>query len=78
MAQLRLRRDRDDVLRVVGDVPDDHYFSARWIADRIAAGEMTVTVTLTTADGPVEWELAGLEGEDGGRNPVSWHVRKGD
>jgi hypothetical protein len=77
MGRLTLRRSRDGELRVTGDVPDDHYFSAQWIADRLAAGEVEVTVTLNTADtDPITWDLVGLEGEDGDRNTVSWHVRK--
>ncbi|GAA0969772.1 hypothetical protein GCM10009555_017510 [Acrocarpospora macrocephala] len=74
MAQLRLRRTRDGVLRIDGDVPDDHYFSAGWIADRIAAGEAEVTVTLNVEGGPVTWRLAGLENEDGSPAKSSWHV----
>lgn len=65
-------------LRIVGDVPDDHYFSAQWIADRLADGEAEVTFTLKPAEGdPVTWTLAGLEGEDGDPNMVSWHCVKG-
>lgn len=79
MAQLRLRRPREGALRIVGEVPGDHYFSAGWIAERIAAGEGEVTFTLQTEGGPVTWRLAGLENEDGTPAPASWHVtRDGD
>jgi hypothetical protein len=77
MGRLMLRRDRDGALHVTGDVPDDHYFSAQWIADRLKDGNVEVTVTLKPADAdPITWDLVGLEGEDGDRNAVSWHVRK--
>ncbi|MEO3860876.1 hypothetical protein [Acrocarpospora sp. B8E8] len=76
MAQLRLRRTRDGVLRIDGDIPNDHYFSAGWIAERIAAGEGEVTFTLQTEGGPITWRLAGLENEDGQSAPTSWHVTR--
>lgn len=79
MGRLMLRRNRKGDLRVLGDIPEDHYFSAQWIADRLDAGELEVTVTLSPADGdPVSWDLAGLESEDGERNLASWHVVKGE
>ncbi len=79
MAQLRLRRLRDGALRVDSEIPPEHYFSADFIANGIASGEIEVDLRLKTVDGPIEWRLAGLENEDGQRAIGSWHVtRDGD
>lgn len=74
MARLNLTRTRDGKLNVVGEVPEDHYFSAGWIAERLAAGEAEVTVALKFDTGTVVYRLAALEGEDGNPTPSAWHV----
>lgn len=73
MARFDMRRTADG-LRTNGPVPPDHYFSADWIAERLAMGEADITITVNFTDGPVTWRLAGLEGEDGIKNKTSWHV----
>lgn len=78
MAQLLLRRDKAGQIHVLSEVPDSHFFSAQWIQDRIKDGSLKVTVELATADDPVVWNLAGLEGEDGDTNLTSWHVVTSD
>lgn len=73
---LNLRRRKDGSLHVTGDPPVDHYFSAGFIRNGLASGEVTVRVTLRTAGGEPDlvYELAGLEQEDGTKNLDSWHV----
>jgi len=72
-------------------VPDEHVFSARWIAREIASGLVKVTITLTPDDGePQTFEMRGFEPlldgegkpvEDGDGNVrlnfTGWQARKG-
>jgi len=80
---LVLRRGRDGSVRVLGDLPDEHEFSARWIARELATGLASVQLTVNTTNGPVVYDLTGfseLDAVDGDGNPrlnfTGWKCRR--
>jgi hypothetical protein len=55
---LIIRRRADGRTTIDSDIPDEHGFSARWIARNL--GELvSVQITLHTDDGDVEYQLVG-------------------
>lgn len=70
-----MRRRRDGTLHVTDTPPAEHWFSAGFIDEGVARGEVEVTVTIKAATGDLTYQLVDLAGEDGQRNPVAWHVR---
>ena len=75
---LELRRRANGKTEVVGDPPDDHVFSARFIAREL--GQLAkVTVTVTTDAGDVDYELTGFEPIAEGEeelNFTAWRARR--
>jgi len=73
---LVLRRREDGSVSVVGDSPDEHTFATSFIQRGIEAGTVHVVLTLDTADGPLEYELAAIGDADGTPNATSWQCTR--
>jgi len=78
-----LRRDRSGSVKIQGEPPTEHEFSARWIAREIQSGLASVRITLNTSSGPIAYDLVGFSeldtaGEDGQRklNFTGWKCRR--
>jgi hypothetical protein len=54
-------RKTEDGVRVDGDAPEEHVFSARHIERELAEGLIEVFVHLNTTDGPHIYKLQGFE-----------------
>ena len=79
---LELRRTSEGV-RIVGDVPEDHVLTSRFIAREIESGFAEVTITLHPYDSdPIEYKMVGFdalvpEDEDDERvSYTSWKVER--
>jgi hypothetical protein len=85
-SSLVMRRRRDGSVTVQGGLdafPDEHEFSARWIARELASGLAQVRVAVNTAHGQVVYEFTGfseLDVTDDEGNPklnfTGWRCRK--
>jgi hypothetical protein len=85
-SSLVMRRKRDGSVHVQGGLdgfPDEHEFSARWVARELASGLAQVHLTVNTAHGQMVYEFAGfaeLDVTDDEGNPklnfTGWRCRR--
>jgi hypothetical protein len=65
---MTVRKRRDGTVKV-DKPPERHGFAARFLQREIAAGNVTVLITLNDADEPITYAMTGFEiGDDGQPN----------
>jgi hypothetical protein len=73
---LVLRKRTDGTMSVVGDAPDEHTFATSFVQRGLEDGTVRVRLTVETADGPLEYDLAAIGDPDGTPNATSWQCAK--